>query len=62
LKSIPQAEILIAKYLLIANDISPSSSTELCNNLTDDLFKASPRELPYLLRAVGLILHRIQVN
>jgi hypothetical protein len=51
--------MLIAKYLLIANNLT---SIELCNNIIDDLFKASPRELPSIFRAIGVLLHQIQVN
>lgn len=56
---ISQADLLITKYLLISNNIS---SNELCNNIIDDLFKASPKELPYIFRAIGLLLHQTQVN
>jgi hypothetical protein len=57
--SISQADLLITKYLLIANNIS---SIELCNNIIDDLFKASPRELPYIFRAIGVLLRQTEVN
>jgi hypothetical protein len=50
--------MLIAKYLLIANNIS---SIEPCTSIIDDLFKASPRELPYIFRAIGVLLHQTQV-
>jgi hypothetical protein len=56
--SISQADMLIAKYLLIANNIS---SIESCNHIIDDLFKASPRELPYIFRAIGVLVHQTQV-
>ncbi|CAF5148553.1 unnamed protein product, partial [Rotaria magnacalcarata] len=57
--SIPQADMLVAKHLLIANNIS---STDLCNNIIDDLFKASAKELPQLFRAVGVLLHQAQTT
>ena len=58
-KSITQADILIAKYLLITHNIS---SMGLCDTIIDDLFKASSRELPYIFRAIGVLLHQTQVN
>jgi hypothetical protein len=54
--TIPQSDMLISKYLLIANNIP---SNDLCNNIIDDLFKASPRELTYIFRAIGVVLHQI---
>ncbi|CAF0979391.1 unnamed protein product [Rotaria sordida] len=57
--NIPQADMLIAKYLFIANNIS---SMDLCNNIIDDLYKASPRELPYVFRAIGVLLRQIQTT
>ncbi|CAF2861797.1 unnamed protein product [Rotaria sp. Silwood2] len=57
--NIPQADMLIAKYLLIANNIP---STDLYNNIIDDLFKASPRELPYVFRAIGVLLRQTQTT
>jgi len=50
---------LIAKYLLVANRIS---SIDCCNQIVDDLFKASPRELPYIFRAIGVLLRQTQVK
>ncbi|CAM4977170.1 unnamed protein product [Rotaria socialis] len=58
--SIPQADMLIAKHLLIANNIS---SVDLCDNIIDDLFKASPRELylmPFVLSAVSYFVKHKQ--
>ncbi|CAF5026251.1 unnamed protein product, partial [Rotaria sp. Silwood1] len=55
--NIPQADMLIAKYLFIANNIPP---IDLYNNIIDDLFKASPRELPYVFRAIAVLLRQTE--
>lgn len=57
--SVSHADLLITKYLLIAHNIL---SHESCHSIIDDLFKASPRELPYVFRAIGVLLHQNQVN
>ncbi|UJR37543.1 hypothetical protein I4U23_030245 [Adineta vaga] len=57
--NISYADILIAKYLLIANHIS---SIETCEHIVDDLFKASAKELPYIFRAIGVLLHYTQIT
>lgn len=59
LKSVTYAEILVAKYLLIANRVA---ATEVTDRVVDDLFKASPRELPYLFRAISVLLSQPEVN
>jgi hypothetical protein len=58
LNSISQSDMLIAKYLLIGNNIC---SIESYTHIIDDLFKASPKELPYIFRAIGVLLHQTQV-
>ncbi|CAF1052840.1 unnamed protein product [Rotaria sp. Silwood1] len=57
--NIPQADMLIAKYLFIANNIPP---IDLYNNIIDDLFKASPRELPYVFRAIAVLLRQTEIT
>ncbi|CAF4140691.1 unnamed protein product, partial [Adineta steineri] len=57
--NISHADVLTAKYLLIANNIP---SIELSNNIIDDLFKASPKELPYIFRAIGVVLRQVQTT
>jgi hypothetical protein len=57
--SISHADILIAKYLLIENRLP---SNELLDNIIDDLFKATPKELPYLFPALGLLLEQQDVR
>ena len=58
-ESVSYADLLIAKYLLIANNISVIGT---CEHIIDDLFKASPKELPYIIRAVGVLLRQTQVT
>lgn len=59
LESVSYADLLVAKYLLIANNISTIETSE---HIIDDLFKASPKELPYIFRAIGVLLRQTQVT
>lgn len=56
--SITHADLLIVKYLLISHHISSNQSSA---HIIDDLFKASSKELPYVFRAIGVLLHQNQV-